>query len=301
MIEIKIPATSANVGCGFDCIGVAVNLYNHIWIEKLDEENKFIIEAKGNQASRVPTDERNLIYKTMKQFFNKIKQPMPSVRIIQEDFIPMSRGLGSSAACIVGGLLGANKLAGDVCSLEELSVMASNIEGHPDNTNPALFGGLVLSLHREESLEKIVLPLDDELIFATMVPSFSLSTREARRVLPKSYTREDVVFNATRTAFLMTSIMQKKYENLSFAVEDRIHQPYRSRLIPNMDDIFEKANSFDAIATYLSGAGPTLMAIVKKSNKDEFEKNMKEYLKTLPDDWSLSMLVPDNQGATISE
>lgn len=300
MIEIKVPATSANMGCGFDCIGVALNLYNHIWIEKLEEDNKFIIEAKGFQASRVPTDERNLIYKTIKYFYNKVKLPMPSIHLIQEDFIPMSRGLGSSAACIVGGLLGANKLAGDICSLDELSVMASDIEGHPDNTNPALFGGLVLSLQREKSLEKIVLPIEDELVFATMVPSFSLSTREARRVLPKSYTREDVVFNATRTAFLMTSLIQKKYENLSFAVEDRIHQPYRSKLIPNMDDVFEKANQLNATATYLSGAGPTLMVIIKKSEQDEFKQEMEKYLKTLPDDWTLSMLTAENQGATIN-
>lgn len=300
MLEIKVPATSANMGCGFDCIGVALNLYNHMWLEKLPDGTDFVIEAKGEQASKVPTDESNLIYKTMKYFYDKVSLPMPSVHIIQEDFIPMSRGLGSSAACIIGGLLGANKLAGDICSLDELSVMASDIEGHPDNTNPALFGGLVLSLQREDKIEKIVLPIEDELVFATMIPSFPLSTSEARKVLPDSYSREDVIFNATRTAFLIGSIMEKKYENLSFAVEDRVHQPYRSKLIPNIDNIFAKANELNATATYLSGAGPTLMVITRKSQATEFEENMKQYLSTLPDGWTLTMLTAENNGATIT-
>lgn len=300
MIEIKVPATSANMGCGFDCIGVALNLYNHLWLEKLPDGSDFIIEAKGSQASRVPTDEKNLIYKTMQYFYDKVNLPMPAVRIVQEDFIPMSRGLGSSAACIVGGLLGANKLAGDICSLDELSVMASDIEGHPDNTNPALFGGLVLSLQRENSIEKIVLPVEDELVFATMIPSFSLSTKESRKVLPESYSREDVVFNATRTAFLIGSIMQKKYENLSFAVEDRIHQPYRSKLIPNIDTIFAKADELNATAYYLSGAGPTLMVIIKKSQQDDFKQEMTKHLSTLSDEWELKLLSPENNGASVN-
>ncbi len=300
MIHIKIPATSANMGSGFDCIGTALELYNHIWVSKRPKGSGFLIETKKTQALDIPTDETNLIYTTMQYFYKQKNLPMPDIHIIQEDNIPMARGLGSSAACIVGGLMAGNILEGDIASKEELFQMANALEGHPDNVAPAIFGNLVTSVQTETDLRSITIPLSADLIFATMIPDFPLETKEARAVLPDSYTRSDMVFNASRTALLIASLYTKQFENLEIAMDDKIHQPYRSQLIPHMADIFEKAKEYGAIACYLSGAGPTLMAIITKDKQQSFETNMNDFLSTLENVWELLLLKPDTTGIKIN-
>lgn len=297
MIHIKIPATSANMGPGFDSIGVALELYNHLWVEAIPQGLK--IEVKRLQEIEIPVDESNLIYQTMKYFYDQKGLVLPGVHLIQEDYIPMVRGLGSSAACIVGGLIAANELAGGPCDKEELAQMAAKLEGHPDNSNPAIFGSMVVGALDEEKMMHVRLALPQDLIFATMVPSFPVSTAKARGVLPDGYSRGEVVFNVSRGALLVASIMSGKLENLSMAMEDKIHQPYRSQLIPNMDEIFEKAKKYGALASYLSGAGSTLMAMVKKEQSEQFQKDMSAYLKTLPDHWQLTLLKADLEGAKV--
>lgn len=297
MIHIQIPATSANMGPGFDSIGLAVQLYNHIWVE--EQESGLTIEVKRKQEIEIPTDETNLIYQTMQFFYEKKGLKMPGVHLIQEDEIPMVRGLGSSAACIVGGLLAANELAGRPCDREELAQMAASLEGHPDNSNPALFGGMVVGAQTEEKMGYVRLELPEDLIFAVMVPDFPVSTSASRSVLPESYTRKDVVFNASRAALLVASVMTGKYENFDMAMQDRIHQPYRAKLIDGMEDIFEHAKAFGAVATYLSGAGSTLMAMVTRDKAEGFQKEMSAYLGTLPHNWELQLLQADREGAKI--
>lgn len=299
MIHIRIPATSANMGPGFDCIGVALTLYNHIWVEEIAEGLEIIVKRK--QAIEIPTDERNLIYKTMQYFYTQKNLKMPAVRITQEDFIPMVRGLGSSAACIVGGLVAANALAGDICTKDELAQMAAQLEGHPDNSNPAIFGSMVVGAQTEELMNYVKLDLSKDLVFATMVPNFPLSTKAAREVLPKSYTRPEVVFNTSRASLLVASILTGKYENLDMAMEDCVHQPYRSQLIPNMTQILAYAKEIGAIACYLSGAGPTLMAMVKREDAIAFENKMNIYLQTLPDGWDLQLLDVDVDGVSVEK
>lgn len=178
MIHIRIPATSANMGPGFDSIGLAVKLYNHIWVEKQAEG--LTIEIKRKQALNAPTDEKNLIYQTMKYFYDQKGLEMPGVHLIQEDFIPMVRGLGSSAACIVGGLFAANALAGNIADKEELAQMAAKLEGHPDNSNPAIFGSMVVGAQDAEKMNHVRLELPDDLVFAVMIPDFPVSTADAR-------------------------------------------------------------------------------------------------------------------------
>lgn len=297
MIHIQIPATSANMGPGFDSIGLAVQLYNHIWVE--EQESGLTIEVKRKQEIEIPTDETNLIYQTMQFFYEKKGLKMPGVHLIQEDEIPMVRGLGSSAACIVGGLLAANELAGRPCDREELAQMAASLEGHPDNSNPALFGGMVVGAQTEEKMGYVRLELPEDLIFAVMVPDFPVSTSASRSVLPESYTRKDVIFNASRAALLVASVMTGKYENFDMAMQDRIHQPYRAKLIDGMEDIFEHAKAFGAVATYLSGAGSTLMAMVTRDKAEGFQKEMAAYLGTLPHNWKLQLLQADREGAKI--
>jgi len=297
MLHIKVPATSANMGSGFDSIGVALQLYNHLWVEEISSGLE--IEIKRKQEISIPTDEHNLIYKTIRYFYEQKQLPMPGVRLIQEDFIPMVRGLGSSAACIVGGLVAANELAGRPCDSEELAQMASRLEGHPDNATPAIFGSMVVGAQDDQFMKYARIELKDDLLFAIMIPDFPMSTAKSRGVLPDSYSRAEAVFNISRSALLVASMLTGKYENLEMAVEDKIHQPYRSQLIPGMDDIFDCAKKNGALACYLSGAGSTLMAIIKTKDADLFENSMSQYLATISGGWKLSLLKPDKDGAMV--
>lgn len=297
MIHIRVPATSANMGPGFDSIGVALQLYNHLWVEEIPEGVE--IEIRKEQPITIPTDESNLIYQTMRKLYDAKGLKMPGVRLIQSDDIPMVRGLGSSAACIVGGLMAANELAGRPCTKEELAEMAAQMEGHPDNSNPAFFGSMVVGALGEKNMKHVRLELPDDLFFAIMVPDFPVSTERSRSVLPKDYSRSDVVFNVSRAALLVASLMTGKFENLEMAMEDKIHQPYRKELIPHMEDIFAKAKESGATACYLSGAGSTLMAMVTKDKAETFRNQMSAYFAALPNNWQLTLLKPDLEGAVV--
>lgn len=297
MIHIKVPATSANMGPGFDSIGVALQLYNHLWFEQIEEGVEIIVKRK--HEIEIPTDKNNLIYRTMVDFFAETGNVMPGVRLVQEDYIPMVRGLGSSAACIVAGLLAANHMSGCHYSKEQLAQIAAKIEGHPDNSNPALFGGMVVGATDYNEMRHVRLDLPEDLVFAIMVPNFPVSTHDARKVLPSVYDRSDAVFNASRAALLVASIYSRNYENLTMAVQDRIHQPYRSQLIPDMDRIFKAAKNYGALAAYLSGAGSTLMAVLTDKEAEAFQQKMTAYLKAIPNEWQLKLLKPDSQGAQL--
>ena len=297
MMHIKVPATSANMGPGFDSIGVALELYNHLWFEEIEQGVEIIV--KKEHEIKIPTDKNNLIYKTMVDFFAETGNVMPGVRLIQKDDIPMVRGLGSSAACIVAGLLAANHMSGCHYSREQLAQIAAKIEGHPDNSNPALFGGMVVGALDHNEMRHVKLDLPKDLVFAIMVPDFPVSTEDSRKVLPDMYTKTDAVFNASRAALLVASIYAGDYENLAMAMQDRIHQPYRSQLIPDMDRIFKAAKNYGALATYLSGAGSTLMAVLTDDKAEVFQQKMAAYLKAIPNEWQLTLLKPDTKGAQL--
>ena len=297
MLHIRVPATSANMGPGFDCIGVALKLYNHIWVEEIQEGLEITVKKK--QKLEIPENESSLIYRTMADFYASLGRKMPGIRMIQEDDIPMTRGLGSSAACIVAGLMAANALSRTGYTVDELAQIAARIEGHPDNSNPALYGGMVVGAMDEREARHVQIPLPENLSFAVMVPDFPMSTKASREVVPDKFSKKDAVFNSSRCALLAASMMSGKLENLEMAMEDRIHQPYRKKLIPNYDEIFDESSKNGAAATYLSGAGSTLMAIITDDKKEGFEKNMTAFLKTLPHHWELSVLKPDLEGAKI--
>ncbi len=297
MMHIKVPATSANMGPGFDSIGVALELYNHLWFEEIEQGVEIIV--KKEHEIKIPTDKNNLIYKTMVDFFAETGNVMPGVRLIQKDDIPMVRGLGSSAACIVAGLLAANHMSGCHYSREQLAQIAAKIEGHPDNSNPALFGGMVVGALDHNEMRHVKLDLPKDLVFAIMVPDFPVSTEDSRKVLPDMYTKADAIFNASRAALLVASIYAGDYENLAMAMQDRIHQPYRSQLIPDMDRIFKAAKNYGALASYLSGAGSTLMAVLTEDKAEVFQQKMAAYLKAIPNEWQLTLLKPDTKGAQL--
>lgn len=295
MIHIKVPATSANMGPGFDCAGIALNLYNELWVEEIESG----IEISSKNGKTIPKGENNLIYSTIKSFYQEEEIPMPGIRIIQEDNIPMTRGLGSSAACIVGGLIAANSLSGKNYSVEELAQRAAKLEGHPDNSNPALMGGMIISAMCDEGMKCVKLNIPENLTFAVMIPDFALSTSESRSVLPSEYSRKEVVFNSSRTGLLVASMMTGNIDNLRVAMGDAIHQPYRKKLIRGYDEIFNAAYENGSKAEYLSGAGPTLMAVITDDNVEKFEKEIKKVLSSLPDKWEIKLLKPETDGAII--
>ena len=294
MIKVKVPATTANMGPGFDSIGMALGLYNIVYAEEIDEGLEIIIQD-GNPD--IPTDETNLIYKTICAFYETINQPVPGLRIIQQDSIPHTRGLGSSAACIVAGLHIANAISQSFFSKEELVQMAAQLEGHPDNTTPALLGGMTIGAMSAEDMKYVKINVAENLHFAVMVPDFTLSTELARGVLPESVSLKDAVFNASRAALLSASMITGDMDNLALAMQDRLHEPYRATLIPHMNEILEQASAFGAKGTFLSGAGPTLIAVVK--NVVAFRREMVNYLSALESKWQVQMLQADNEGAKV--
>ena len=296
MIHIKVPATSANMGPGFDCAGIALNLYNEIWVDINDKDYTEII-SKDNKP--IPKDDRNLILSTIKGFYEREGIEMPPLKLIQKDEIPMTRGLGSSAACIVAGLMAANELSGKGYTKEELAAFAAELEGHPDNSNPALLGGMIISVMHETGMNYVKIDVPKELVFAVMIPDFALSTTQARRVLPKKYSRSQAVFNSSRTGLLVASMMSGQTDNLRVAMDDSVHQPFRKNLIRGYDEIFEAAKEAGSKAEYLSGAGPTLMAVLTEDVKDEFERNLKRVFSKLPDTWNIKYLEIDTDGATV--
>ena len=158
---------------------------------------------------------------------------------------------------------------------------------------------MVVGALDQNEMRYVRLDLPKELVFAIMVPDFPVSTEASRKVLPDRYTKKDAVFNASRAALLVASMYTGKYENLSMAMQDRIHQPYRNQLIPNMDRIFKAAKNYGALATYLSGAGSTLMAVLTEEKAEEFQQKMKAYLKAIPNEWELTLLKPDTKGAQL--
>ena len=297
MKHIVVPATSANMGSGFDSIGIALQKYNHLWYVEIDEGLQILVNRK--QKLKIPTDETNLIYKTMADFFRREGKPMPGVRLIQEDYIPHTRGLGSSAAWIGAGLIAANDLAQTHYSKEDLAQIAAKIEGHPDNSNPALLGGMVVGALSKKEMRLVKIPVPDTLSFAVMVPDFPVETSKSRGVLPDIVTRKDAIFNSSRAGLLVGSMMTGNIDNLKMAMEDRLHQPYRVPLVPGMEQIFEKADEFGAKASYLSGAGPTLVSVLMDEDRDAFEERMQAYFDTIPHRWTVEVLKPDLEGARI--
>ena len=293
MIKFRIPATSANLGTGFDTLGMALTKYNYLTVSETEEPTSIISNMN------VPTDDRNLIYKTIKDFFEITgKSKVPNLKIVQEDYIPMTRGLGSSAACIVGGIYAGNYLAQTNLSKDEMAEIASNTEGHPDNVTPAVYGGIVVGALEDEKLytSKICTKKFEELEIVVMVPNFIVKTSESRAILPSEYSMKDVVHNISRAALLVNSIATGDFEKFDVAMNDKLHQPYRMSIINNMDIVLKKAKELGAVSSFLSGAGPTLISLTKDTN---FLYNMGDFIKQLDDEWTIEKLKLDSEGAKI--
>jgi len=265
MIYVRVPATSANLGPGFDCLGLALNLYNKISVAYTDS---FYIKLAGSYPNQIPADENNLVWKTMCYLWKQAGFSIPKVSLILENNIPPARGLGSSSAAIVGGLLLANTLAGSPFSKDELLQMAYELEGHPDNVTPALFGGITLSIPTNKGIIPRVLVDSPEFRALAIVPDFLLKTNKARMVLSSEVTRQDAVFNISHVALLVDAFLRKDYKLLKEAMQDRLHQTQRASLIPGMSEALESALEAGAYGAALSGSGPTLLALIPPEAED---------------------------------
>jgi len=306
MFYVKIPATSANMGPAFDTAGMAFELFNTIEVytendtgytpEKLIQSKKIIDERIEAQIP-IPTDKTNLIYTTIYKFSEIVKKSVPKFSLRQIDAIPLDRGLGSSAACIVAGLMIGNELVNANYSRDDLLSIAVEMEGHPDNVAPAFLGGMVVGASDGKRFEHVRIDVSEKLEFLALIPDFPLATSNARAVLPSAYTKEQAVFNCSRVALLVSSMMSGNFDALQVAMQDKIHQPYRKILIPGMEYIFEKALELGAYGVYLSGAGPTIMVVCPKNSG--IKEKIEEPLKSLKKYWLPIMLNVCKNGAEL--
>lgn len=291
MVKIRIPATSANLGSGFDALGVALNMYNYVYMR---EDDKITVVSRDQE---VPTDESNLIYKTVKEFYNLCGKDLKGLFIEQTSNIPQARGLGSSSACVIAGLLGANEMLGRPLSQDDIINIAAKIEGHPDNSTPALLGGLITAVFDGKEVHYVKQEVNSDLKFAVIVPDFELKTEQAREILPKNIDHMDARYNLSRSALMAVSLYSGKYENLRVACDDKLHQPYRLPLIPHAKEVIEMCYENGAYANYISGAGSSLMAIVDDKIID-FQQKTRDCLDNMGfHNWGLHMLSIDNKGA----
>ncbi len=257
-VAIRVPATSANLGPGFDCMGMALRWYAGVRVAR---STRFSLAIRGYGAATLPRGENNLVHVSFARAYARMNKAPPIVAIRCNNTIPLNRGLGSSSAAIVAGLTAANALEGSPLDVGTLLALATGIEGHPDNVAPALLGGLQVVTDGEAGLSAAAVRLKSGLRGIVFVPDAELSTKKARGVLPKQVSRADAVFNAGRTALLVLALSQGRWELLGEATQDRLHQPRRAGLFPPMLPLFHAARAAGARGVFLSGAGPAVLAL----------------------------------------
>lgn len=261
-MTVKVPATSGNIGPGFDVLGLALDYYNELRVKVIGvDASKPLIHIYGEGENSLPRDSKNLVFQVIKKVFVKAKKALPQLEIYCGNQIPLTRGMGSSSAAILSGLLAGNSLAGDVFSKEEILTMATEIEGHPDNVAPALYGGVRASAVYENKVFSAAWPVPS-LQVVVVIPSFELSTKKARAVLPKEVPMKDAIANLSAVS-LMSVAFQGQPNLLKYILNDRWHEPYRAKLIPGFYSVKKAALKAGAYGVTLSGAGPTMLAFVR--------------------------------------
>ncbi|WP_199305921.1 homoserine kinase [Pseudanabaena sp. FACHB-2040] len=300
-VKVTVPATTANIGPGFDCLGAALTLYNQFQFTLLEAPAGTVkVDVTGTEAGRVTTDSSNLAYKAFVQAYEKLQQPVPALNIAIQLGVPLARGLGSSSTAIVGGLLGANHLAGQPFSPADLVALATEIEGHPDNVVPALVGGCQLAAASESGqwiLSEV--PWHPDIVPVVAIPDFELSTEAARSVLPQSYSRADAIFNMAHLGLLLRGLATGDGAWLREALCDRIHQPYRKALIPGYDKVTAAALAAGAHGLVISGAGPTLLALTPPDQAAAVQQTMQAAWTAAPAAVSVHILALDTAGARV--
>lgn len=296
MIRVRVPASSANMGAGFDTLGIALNLYSVLEVSNIESGLEIITFANGGT---VHSDKNNLVYRAMDRVFGEVGFIPGGIRIKQKSRIPMTRGLGSSSACIVGGMLAANVMSGRKLVYSDILRLAAEMEGHPDNVGPALYGGLCISA--EDGGKTIVksTKLCHGLKFAVMIPDFFVATKKSRGALPEKVDMRDAARNISSALILYHSLISGDFSDIKYGVADRLHQPYRKQYIDGFDEIFEQTYKNGSLATYLSGSGPTIMAILNGDDTG-FAQRMETFFRENSHKWKCMILECDNVGSVVS-
>lgn len=289
MIGIRVPATSANMGPGLDCLGVALSIYNEFYFEKTD--SSIVIEGCQDEFK----NEDNLVYTSFNKTLSMLNHPSMGVRIVFKTDIPVSRGLGSSASCIIAGVAAAAAFAGASLSKQDVLNIAAGMEGHPDNVTPAVMGGMTVSVMENDRVFYSHVNLPQCIKFVALVPDFRLSTKLSRSQLPDFVPRKDSVYNVGRASLLVAALNSGKTELIPVAVKDMLHQNYRKSLIEDYDHVINSCMSSGALTAYLSGAGPAIMCIIKNEDTSFMEKICCR-LKNLEHKWTAIGLNPDYTG-----
>ncbi|MDR2399901.1 MAG: homoserine kinase [Endomicrobium sp.] len=275
-MKVKVPATTANLGPGFDVFGAALSLYNEFEAEYVPDAKKTYFMLKGVGKKSLPRGEKNLFWQSMQQTFKVLsedKYNLKNLNITVNTGIPLSGGLGSSASAIVGGIVLANALCTNKLDKSQVADLAVKIEGHPDNVIPAVYGGVCICSKDGDHGAVIQLPIP-KLKVVLCVPSFELRTKRSRQILPKYVDLQDLVFNTSRVALLTAAFCCSDFVLLKTGMQDKVHQPYRGKMIPAMDEVFEAALSAGAYGACLSGSGPTLAAFCSAKDAITVQKSM---------------------------
>ena len=299
-IKVRVPGSSANMGPGFDSLGLALTIYNYIEAE--ETEQGLSIEIRDAETKEfLPTDEKNLVYKSMKYLFEKAGYTPKGLKLTLTSEVPVTRGLGSSSACIVGGLVAANELSGRKFSHREIMTMATKIEGHSDNVCAAYLGGFTVSVFDKDEVFYYSHKIDGDLKCLVLIPDYAVTTQKARNTLPGYYPKRDVAFNISHASLLVASMVSGNYDNLLCAIDDRVHEQYRKIFIDGYQKLYNKLKTYGALGTYISGSGPTLASIIEADDAESFLEDIKEYTDKAFPMWSVKLLDIDNEGAKVIE
>ena len=297
-VEVTVPATSANLGPGFDTLGLALSVYDHLEVTALPA-GQLEIEVTGSGADDIPRDASNLIVRTVAYVFQDVGRPVPGLRIVAENGVPHGRGLGSSGAAVTAGILAAKGLLeGDVeIGDDDLLRLATELEGHPDNVAPALFGGLTIAWMGERGPQHKKLLVHRGVSPLVLVPSYTMSTSKARSLQPPQVSTEDAVFNVSRSALLIAALMQSP-ELLLDATADRLHQDYRAEAMPETQRLVQalRAAGFAAV---VSGAGPSVLVLADGPGSRQDAVELAAGVTDTP--WDALLLAVDVRGGTVGE
>ncbi len=297
MVEVRVPASSANIGPGFDSFGIALTMYNSI---RVSETDKGLYINNINPTRFIPSNDNNLVYRAVMRAFDEVGYCAKGLKISQKSDIPMTRGLGSSSACIIGGLIAGNVLSGRKLTSQRIFELANEIEGHPDNVAPALFGGFCISCVDDNQLYRKTIRIKNDIKFVAMIPKYFVVTKKSRGLVPLEIPTSDASYNLSHSAAMAVCLATGDYENLSVYCKDKIHQQYRKNIVVDLENIIEKSIEFGALAAYLSGSGPTIIAIIK-SDDNHFIGKITDYFSKHDIKRDCVLLSCDNTGAISRE
>lgn len=266
-VSIRVPATTANLGPGFDTLGLALSLWNYLRVSWNDRP---LVDVYGEGAGRLRTDHRNMTYKAAALVLKEAGESDKSLHIESWQSVPLSRGLGSSSSAIVGGMYAANALLDYPVAPHRLLELATEMEGHPDNVAPALMGGMTISVKDGDTVHSAPVPVPDQLQCVVFIPERPMPTKLAREVLKPNVSRADAIFNIGRTALMVASFALDRPEYLGIATEDRLHQQARRGVFHEMKVLFDGAMKAGARGVFLSGAGSCVIAFTTRSENRAF-------------------------------